>query len=197
MEQVIIVQDQNSFNPRDDQENLGTIAYKHSKYVLGDEVIDDPIDWLEDKLSVNHLGRYTNERLQELEELFFRKYVGQRLYIYDHSGITISTKPFDCRFDSGQFGYIYTTKEKIRNLLGVKNVTQKIRKRVHKFLEAEVDEFDTYLRGDVYGFEIRDENNELIDSCYGFYGVNWEENGLKDYLPEHLHPQLENAEISY
>ena len=196
MEKLIIVQDQNPFNPREDGK-LGIIAYKHSKYNLGEEYIDDPIDWFEDKMGINRLGRYNNERLLELEELFFRNHVGLKVYLYDHSGITISTKPFNCRFDSGQVGYIYTTKEKIRNLLNVKRITQKTRKRVEDLLAMEIEEFDDYLTGNVYMFEIVDENGNHIDSCGGFFGTDWDSNGLESYLPEHIKPQLKNVEITY
>ncbi len=40
------------------------------------------------------------------------------LYMYEHSGITISTSnagyPFDDRWDSGQLGYVFVTREDVR-----------------------------------------------------------------------------------
>ncbi len=32
------------------------------------------------------------------------------VYLYDHSGITINTVPYSCRWDSGQIGWIYQPK---------------------------------------------------------------------------------------
>ncbi len=173
-------------------DNLGIIAYKHSRYCLGEEQISDPIDWLEEKLGVAKKYEYNNDRLYELEELFFEAFVGFRLYLYDHSGQTISTTPFHCPWDSGQVGYIYTTKERMREWNGVKRVTDAIKERAAKSLLAEVKEFDLYIRGDVYRFEILDEEGFHVDSCGGFYGQDWENNGMKDHVPEELWPQLED-----
>jgi len=39
------------------------------------------------------------------------------LYLYDHSGITISTTPFSCPWDSGRVGFAVVSKEKIRERL--------------------------------------------------------------------------------
>ena len=181
-------------NPRE-EDNLGTMAYKHSRYCLGEESISDPIDWLEEKLNVRKKHVYTNERLQELEEKFFQKFIGHKLYLYDHSGITISTSPFHCQWDSGQVGYIYVTKEKAREEYG--RLTKKKIERILSYLDGEVETFDQYLRGDVYGYEILNEDGEHIDSCHGFFGDDPTTNGIKDSIPKELWPQLENIEIEY
>ena len=39
-----------------------------------------------------------------------------------------------------------------------------------------------YLQGDVYSFHIQDDLGNVIDSCSGFYGTDWKNNGLSDYL---------------
>ena len=51
-------------------------------------------------------------------------------------------------------GYIYVTKENVRKEYGVKRVTRKIIEKVTKLLECEVQEYDHYLTGNVYGYEI-------------------------------------------
>jgi len=40
------------------------------------------------------------------------KYIILPLFLYDHSGITMSTGPFSCPWDSGQVGWIYASKQK-------------------------------------------------------------------------------------
>lgn len=40
------------------------------------------------------------------------KYVILPLFLYDHSGITMSTSVFSCPWDSGQVGWIYASKQK-------------------------------------------------------------------------------------
>jgi hypothetical protein len=196
MRKLTIVQDQNPNSPRDEYA-LGTIAYKHRSYRLGEEVIDDPIDWLEDKMNLQRRGLYNNERLRELEEQFFRKYVALRLYLYDHSGITISTEPFECNFDSGQVGYIYIDKKTLKKEWNIKRLTQKYMKEAKDVFRSEIKLYDQYLKGDIYGFIIEDEEGNHVDSCYGFWGTDWESNCMKDFIPEELHPQLEDIEIKY
>ena len=147
--------DQYAQSPREDGDMLGIIAYKHNKYVLGEEEIDDPIDWLEFMTGQEEKGIYNNERLAELESIFFDMYYALPLYLYDHSGITISTSSFGCRWDSGKVGYIYTTKERIK-LLGAPE------DRIVSGLEGEIKEFNSYLTGEVYGYDSE------AGGCWGF-----------------------------
>ncbi len=106
------------------------------------------------------------------------------IYMYSHSGQTISTKPFGCRWDSGQLGFAIVTKEAIRKEYSTKRVTQKYRDLAEKVLEGEVEVLDQYICGDVYGYIVEDENGVEEDSCWGFYGSDVEENGILDYLNE-------------
>lgn len=170
------------------------------------------------------------------------KYVILPLYLYDHSGITISTEPFSCPWDSWQVGWIYAPKDTFRKVTGhsedelfsmdtkrppkcgdlvkVKNevnwgkvtsldelallvevdfdynrpldyrspenlravrkkdITEVLSNRAEGILEDEVREYDMYLRGEVYRYELYElikcdscghvEEN-IIDSCGGFY----------------------------
>ena len=41
--------------------------------------------------------------------------------------------------------------------------------KVEEVLKAEVKVFDKYLTGQVYGYVIEDEEEEHVDSCWGFY----------------------------
>jgi hypothetical protein len=197
MKKLKIKYDSHPENPRKMCDMLGVIAYKHSRYLLGEESISEPIEWLEEKLNINPQNIYSDERLEYLEEKFFSKYIALPLYLYDHSGITMKTTPFSCRWDSGKVGYIYVTKEKVKDEYSCKIISAKRRKIVEDYLRGEVDVFDLYLRGECFGFVIEGEDGEEEDSCGGFYGRNWETNGLKDYIPEELWPQLENIEVEY
>lgn len=83
------------------------------------------------------------------------------LYIYEHGNITISTSPFSCRWDSGQVGFIYMTKEKAE----AEGIT-----KPYEALEAEVKTYDAYISGQTYGAIILDNNNEVVDSQFGYIG---------------------------
>lgn len=180
-----IVQDSNGESPRE-WDNLGTIAYKSRNYTLGEEKIDDPIEWLEDMLDRPRKYEYTNERLEELETIFFEKYIALPVYKYEHSGIAISTTPFSCSWDSGKIGYIYISKEDTRKEYSVKRITNKIKEKVLSVLKGEIEIFNTYINNDIYGFQILNEDEDIIDSCYGFYGTDWKNNGIMEHIDNEL-----------
>lgn len=103
------------------------------------------------------------------------------VYMYDHSGITVSTTPFSCRWDSGLLGFIWVTKEKIRAEYNCKRITKKIMERVNNNLISEIKLLDDYVTGNVFYFTTYDTKGIEIDSCSGFYGNNFKENGLFDH----------------
>lgn len=112
------------------------------------------------------------------------------LWLYDHSGITMSCgvrrgQFADC-WDSGQVGWIYTTKDNVVKEIGYSE--NDWRECATRLMEAEVKEYDQYLTGDVYGFtllkkadtEAEDDDStwEEVDSCWGFYGSDIFANGI-------------------
>ena len=64
-------------------------------------------------------------------------------------------------------------------------------------MRNEVKTFDQYITGDVYSFTVEDEDENVIDSCDGFFGSDCEMNGIKDQIDSELWPQLENIEVEY
>jgi hypothetical protein len=90
------------------------------------------------------------------------------LYLYDHSGITMNTYGFSCPWDSGMLGWITCEKKDILETYG--SLSPKTIEQAKSCLQAEVEEYDHYLRGDCYGYQITDEYGEEVDSCWGFIG---------------------------
>ncbi len=173
--QIEIFIDNNPIDPRGN-DNLGVIAYKHPTYTLGEEKIDDPIEWLEGMLDVDEQGVYTNQRKNELEKKFFEKFIGFPVSLYDHSGISIH-EGISHGWDTGQVGYLYTTKERILKEYGGKQLTKKLKELALERLRSELKEYDQYLRGNVYGF-VTDN-----DSCWGYFG----DEGIEDAIAEAKH----------
>jgi hypothetical protein len=162
-----IFQDENPESPRT-WDNLGTMICFHRRYNLGDKHdynADNYSGWDEQK-----------EDIMKQEDVC----VILPLYLYDHSGITMSTSPFSCRWDSGQVGWILVSKEKVRKEYNVKRITQDIIDKVTKVLKGEVETYDQYLTGDVYGYRVSKvevcdkgcEHDEEVDSCWGYYGID-------------------------
>jgi len=113
-------QDEHPESPRK-WDNLGTMACFHRRYTLGDEDIpfssDDFNGW-------DEMEAYIYKELKALIVL--------PLYLYDHSGITINTTGFSCRWDSGQVGFIYITKDKIMKEYNVKRIRRDLKEKVEK-----------------------------------------------------------------
>ncbi len=161
---IEIHQDTDAESPREFS-SFGTMLCGHRRYNLGDVQIKDQ--------------GYINEvlRRKDVEHL--------PLYLYDHSGITMSTSPFSCPWDSGQVGIIYATHEDIRKEFGpkgraLKHISSKARASAYKLMDQEVEEYDAFLRGDVYGYVILDKKGETVDSCWGFICID----GKLDYVYE-------------
>lgn len=147
-------------------DNMSKMVCFHRKYNLGDDhnyKVGDYSGWHE---------------LAEAIEKDYDIAAMVPLYMYDHSGITISTTPFSCPWDSGQIGWAFITKDVIRKEFGMKRVSAKAKERALEVLLAEIQVYDEYLRGDVYGYTLEDENGDLVDSCWGFYG----DTGLKEII---------------
>jgi len=94
------------------------------------------------------------------------------LYLYDHSGISISCSGFSCQWDSGQVGFIHmsleTAKENWPDLDG-----EELHKAAEDCLRAEVAEYDQFLTGDVYGYIVENADADELDSCWGFFGLDY------------------------
>ena len=166
---IEIFLDYDSQSPRE-WDNLGTIICFHKRYILGDNT---------------DIGQENYHSWEDLETFLYKKYnalIVIPIYMYDHSGITIRTYPFPCRWDSGQIGYIYVSKKKVREEYGIQRISKKLKRTVKTMLLSEIEVYDHYVSGDVYGYSIEDKvTEENINSCFGFYGNGWKENGLLDY----------------
>jgi hypothetical protein len=147
----------------------------HRRYNIGDDHnFADPLAVMEDITGLDRESSSKSTIFQKAHE----KAVILPIYIYDHSGITIRTTPFSSRWDSGFLGYIYATKEDIRNNWNIKKVTQKYLDWAKKLLEGEVQVTDEYICGDVFGF--KSSYKDALDSYWGFYG----EEGKNDAISE-------------
>lgn len=151
--------DEGAESPRE-WDNLGTMVCFHNRYVLGD------------KHDLNHNDFNSWEEMQEFLEKNHNADIILPLYLYDHSGITMNTRGFNCPWDSGQVGFIFISKEKIRKEYNVKRVSKKLLKKVESYLINEVKTYDDYMTGQVYGFSIENNDGEEIDSCWGFFGYD-------------------------
>lgn len=192
---IEIVADNDAQNPRTEDDNACTMVCWHSRYTLGDTdtiakrekpvsaYYSEPIALLYELAGLD-IDNYRDEHeynempKEELYRLIEEKgTLISPLYLYDHSGITISMGGFSCPWDSGQVGWIYVTKETIENEWG--NGPDAYHKAMN-CMKSEVETYDDYLTGNVWGWRIGSENDDNIESCWGYYGSE----GIKEAIAE-------------
>ena len=156
-------------------DNLGTMVCFHNRYKIGDETDLKSSDF---------------SSWEELESYLYKEenaLIVIPIFMYDHSGLWINTTGFSCPWDSGQIGYLYASKEKIRKEYNCKRISKKLKELVKEILCSEVNLYNDYLSGNVYGFTLTDkEKDEELDSSSGFYGTDYIENGIFDYVSEYF-----------
>lgn len=144
-------------------DNMGKMVCFHKRYDLGDKHSvrhEDFSGW-------NEMGEYLKKELKAVIVL--------PLFLYDHSGISISVGSFvgkaqHADWDSGQVGFIYVSREQVLKEYSVKRISKKILKRVDSLLRSEVKTYNDYLTGQVFGYKLLDKNDEEVESCWGYYG---------------------------
>lgn len=182
-QELKIFYDEIALDPRKDFDNFGIMICSYSNYTLGDKNITP------------------NEIMNEINEL--KPIVCFPLFVYDHSGLSISCDesrpyPYNDEWDSSFIGFIYATKDMILdNFTGYdkngnrkpikKRLTKRMIEQARQLLKSEVEEYNYYLSGQVYGYNISKvikcnlghEHNDIIDSCGSFYGHDAIKDDLK------------------
>lgn len=144
-------------SPREET-NLGIMACSHPDYELGDVQIRSQ---------------------EEYDSRIKGAVAALPLYLYDHSGISMSTcdSPFDSQmWDTSRVGTIYTTTERIAEFYDKAPDSRQIAER----LKDEVRAYDRYLQGHVYGYRLckthtcslGEKHQECIDSGGRYHDID-------------------------
>lgn len=142
---VEVIQDTDPQNPRE-WDNEGLMVCFHGRYNLGDKTDykeEDYESWAELAEALRNDG--------------YKSILP--LYLMDHSGISMRTRGFNDRWDSGQVGFIISKEEGQEDNL-----------------QVEVEIYDRYIQGDVYAVRVFDENETY--ECVG--GFNDIQDALRD-----------------
>ena len=68
---------------------------------------------------------------------------------------------------------------------------------VEAVAKSVVDEWNQYLSGDVWGYVIKDEEGEEVDSCWGFYGMEDCEEQARDSATWHEEHALKQLKLPF
>lgn len=122
-----------------------------------DETPQSPEEYEPDRVFIyadsKHLSVTATKKHMEKEGKL-ENYTELPLYAYVNYGmITISSKPFSCRFDSGRIGSIYVWQDR------------------EEEIEAWIAMWNQYLSGDVWDVTVKNRQGEVIESCGSIYGI--------------------------
>jgi hypothetical protein len=77
---------------------------------------------------------------------------------------------------------VYVSFDDIKKEYG--NISPESIEKAQKVINAEVEDYDQYIRGECYGFRLL-ENGEVVDSCWGFLGdFDNAIDNIASYLPQ-------------
>lgn len=185
-------------SPRNDPV-LGRMICWHPQLSLGDNHgYPDPKTALHDlvreedaedmRIACTKKSYITASVLDEIESILDRNpdFFMLPLFLLDERVLSMKTTPFSNKWNTYQVGWIYTQRKNFEK------AGCDWEKR-HEHLIEEVEKYNQYLRGDVYDYTVFKESN--CDHCgqltkavlrkgHGFYGRDFNNNGLKDDLPE-------------
>lgn len=188
--------DEEPLHPRKDYDTLGTILSGHKRYNLGEFSINPEkynsapknmyeyfLYHINDNFNLNKEnknGLLSANAIKLIENWIDKNIIYEKLYLYDHGNIVLSTKPFSNTFDSSTLGYIYTDYKTIKDKYFYKDATDgKMRyvdedtiKRAKEELNHEVIKYNNYLNENIFCFQI-DCGDEDVHFESGF--ANFEE----------------------
>jgi hypothetical protein len=200
-----------SFADPRDHDNVGTIAVSYRNYILGDEDISR-IDFEveceacggtgETYGPENMEGRFTIKTPDcptcqgigyvTLDPVtYFQKDRGARvvlpLTVYEHGGITMSAGhvrfPLDPQgWDTSFVGFVFDTPEMVKACIGDDATDDQI----EAALRGEIEEYASYLEGDVTWWSVQDDETAFHESCGGYVGSH-------DYCQSECRSALESA----
>lgn len=167
--------DLNAESPRDSRDNLGTMLYSHRRYNLGDE----------------RLNSGSFEEYLQAQNLSLDQVVHLPVYLYDHSGLALSTEDFGDRWDSGRVGVIFVSHDKIREEFG--DVSPETIAKAEQVLRGEVEEMHEYVSGNTFGMRLTTTSvsGEVEqEEVWGFLGSDPRTNGMFDNITEQARQAL-------
>ena len=168
---LTIYADEDPGNPRTEWDNLGTMilcgsyAWQGDKHGWGEKGWDE---W----------GREASlpKRIEES--------AGPILFLPIHGrcpsrGGMFAGAPGDWDPDTCD-GMIYVSLADVRREYSCKRVSAKVRGQALSVLRGEVETQDQYLTGEVFGYVLEDPQGEHVDSCWGYYGIDYARQEARD-----------------
>lgn len=174
------------FNPEDFEEQLETLERV--------EDLRGMIKELEDAEPTRPLTPY--EKITAAIKAKYGAKVVLKVGMIDHSGVSyyVGGGAHMCDpggWDSGTCGFIFDTLEKRKECFGDPDYHDD--DEIRRQLEAEIEEYDMWARGETYGYIIKNAEGDEKDACWGFLGDEYVKEAAKeaaDCLPTEIQLEL-------
>ena len=143
-----------------------TLATWHRRYALGDVQPDIPPK-------------------QYMKEQVPRNAIWRTVYMLDHSGLALSLSDFHDPWDSGPIGFIWHVPEK-----------GELEEQIIQRFEGELEEYQAYLNGEVYGCRIIDDREHIVETysmIFGYQAVRDTAKRELDYYDSRREKETKNA----
>ena len=98
------------------------------------------------------------------------------VYMYDHSGLAVSTTPFSCHWDSGRLGTMFIENEDLKNIDTGDEMD---------YLMSVFSEWSYYVSGEAYCLDIS-LRGEVIESISGHFGLDGVKEAARDTIDMHI-----------
>lgn len=191
---ITIEYDDNREESPREWDNFGLfLACNHKRYTLGD---DENVDhYAEVERAFQH---FAERGILHAFPRWARVFLGSScilpVYLYDHSGLSVRAgKGFGDvdphGWDWGILGFILDTEDR-RKECGIEA------DKVEAALRGEIETYNQYLTGDVYGYTIEDVNGDEVDSCWGLYGLDYAREAAREAATGEQPERLYNVRLT-
>lgn len=168
---IEVTSDEYADNPRE-WCDISRFVLAHKRYNMPNESSIDPNDY------------DTLDGLQQAIEEEYGTCVFVPVSMYDHGNVHIYAGSPTCPWDSGYLGVAFMTRDDVIGNWGGKYLTKRLRQRAIDFLKAEIELYGDYMSGHVFSASVYDPDGEVLDSCHGFYGLDYSKSGLLEFARE-------------
>lgn len=183
-------------SPRDFDGNVWTlIGFGNPQYNFGDEEIDlDGQNWitcpackgadLEDEKLCGKCGGHGEIETSDPVAIITAEY-NARLMVpvqrYEHSLVSYyAGDPTTEHWDTGIAGVAILTKQELdEEFHGDED-------KARKCLEGELESFTDWSNGTIYAYVVESKDGDVLDSCCGFYGLDFAETEAKESMGHYV-----------
>lgn len=106
-----------------------------------------------------------------------REWFVANLFMYEHGNVALRAgerNPFGDPWDSGQVGIVALKKSEWGKGKGEKNA-----KRM-EYAKNVAEEYGRWMNGECYGYQLKNADDDDLDSCWGFIGMEYAMEEAKD-----------------